>query len=276
MAFWVGIKVPKWFTTLLVLAHCFKILLIVALSHLGLLKPSQEMTELEEYRRRQTNNHFVVLDRLCPSAVPVPIHVLTEYIKRKPPVVEFGQVFDKYTRLESLDTECNICLECIERSHDVREPCNCDHVFHRQCLDSWVDQGQVTCPLCRSPLFPAKSETMSCGKGSSGTIERDAAPASCPSSSSSIIPNVPVHLCQVVIETILCDGTLWPIPELVDRASTPDEATEADVGGVTISMDMWRLRDPSHNSGSSSRFTIASSPKRKQSATVDESSTKLL
>ncbi|CAN6713394.1 unnamed protein product [Malus baccata var. baccata] len=149
----------------------------------------------------------------------------------------------------------------------------------RQCLDSWVDQGQVTCPLCRSPLFPAKSETMSCGKGSSGTIERDgehAAPASCPSSSPSPIPNVPVHLCQDVIETTICDGTLRSIPELIDRAFTPDEAIEADVGGVTISTDMWRLRDPNYNSGSSSRFTIASSLKRKRSATVDESSTKLL
>ncbi|TQE07682.1 hypothetical protein C1H46_006615 [Malus baccata] len=46
-------------------------------------------------------------------------------------------------------------------------------------------------------------------------------------------------------------------------------------------MDMWRLRDPSHNSSSSSRFTSswsarAFSPKCKRSAAADESSTKLL
>ncbi|KAB2633019.1 RING-H2 zinc finger protein RHA1a-like [Pyrus ussuriensis x Pyrus communis] len=175
MAFCVGIKMPKWFTTLLVLVHCFKILLMVALSYLGLLKPSQEMTELEEYRRRQTDNHFVLLDHLSPSAVPVPIHVLTEYIKRKLPVIKFDQVFEKYTRHESRETGCSICLECIERSHEVREPWNCDHLFHRECLDSWVNQGQVTCPLCRSLLFPAKSEITSYGGGSSGTTERDEA-----------------------------------------------------------------------------------------------------
>ncbi|KAM1529613.1 hypothetical protein ACFX1Z_018797 [Malus domestica] len=89
------------------------------------------------------------------------------------------------------------------------------------------------------------------------------------------------HVCQAAVETVLHGGTLRPIPELLGGASTPDEASEADVGGVTISTDMWRLRDPSHNSGSSSRFTSsrsarASSPKRKRSAAADESSTKLL
>ncbi|KAM1036515.1 hypothetical protein ACFX2K_039890 [Malus domestica] len=46
-------------------------------------------------------------------------------------------------------------------------------------------------------------------------------------------------------------------------------------------MDMWRLRDPSHNFGSSFRFTNswsarASLSKLKRSAAADESSTKLL
>ncbi|CAN6571463.1 unnamed protein product [Malus baccata var. baccata] len=84
-----------------------------------------------------------------------------------------------------------------------------------------------------------------------------------------------------VVETVLCGDTIRPIPKLLSGASTPDEASEADVGSITISMDMWRLRDSSHNSSSSSRFTSswsarAFSPKCKRSATADESSTKLL
>ncbi|WP_422615257.1 RING finger domain-containing protein, partial [Corynebacterium parakroppenstedtii] len=30
---------------------------------------------------------------------------------------------------------------------------NCRHVFHRCCLDGWLDLGRMTCPLCRSPLL---------------------------------------------------------------------------------------------------------------------------
>ncbi|XP_068344355.1 LOB domain-containing protein 37-like [Pyrus communis] len=84
------------------------------------------------------------------------------------------------------------------------------------------------------------------------------------------------HVCQAAVETVLLGGTLRPIPELLGGRSTPDEASEADVGGVINCTDMWRLRDPSHNSGSSSRSARASSPKRKRSTADDESSTKVL
>ncbi|VVA34833.1 PREDICTED: LOB [Prunus dulcis] len=88
------------------------------------------------------------------------------------------------------------------------------------------------------------------------------------------------HVCQAAVETVLRGGTLRPIPELLGCGSTSDEASDADGGGVNNCTDMWRLRDPSHNSGSSSRFTSsrsarASSPKRKRSAD-EESSTKVL
>ncbi|KAM1515989.1 hypothetical protein FF1_015024 [Malus domestica] len=171
-------KLRKSLETLLIFAHCLKIVLIVALSHLGLLKPAVQMNEptadsMEHHHHPNTNNSILALDPQCPSIVSVPIHVLTEYIKRRLPVVEFGQVFEKYTKLGDQDTACSVCLECIERSHEVREQCNCDHVFHRKCLDSWVNQGQVTCPLCRAMLFPSKSETASCGRGNLGSTEGD-------------------------------------------------------------------------------------------------------
>ncbi|KAI5329350.1 hypothetical protein L3X38_028747 [Prunus dulcis] len=177
----VCIKMPKWsisFRTLLNLLQYFKVMVILALSHLGLLKPSEQITEsatdsLEEHHHPNPNNYVLVLDRMCPSIVPVPIHVLTAYIKRRLPVVEFGQVLERYTKHASEDTVCYICLEYIEGSHEVREQCNCDHVFHRECLDSWVNQGQLTCPLCRAMLFSPKSERTSCG-GNPWTMDRDA------------------------------------------------------------------------------------------------------
>lgn len=51
-------------------------------------------------------------------------------------------------------TMCVVCMDRIEKSHEVRVPCNCSHVFHRECLDGWMGHRQVTCPLCRSKLLP--------------------------------------------------------------------------------------------------------------------------
>lgn len=173
----VGIKMPKWrisIGTVLNLFQNFKAMVIVALSHLGLLKPSEQMTEsMEEHHHPHPNNYVLVLDRMCPSIVTVPIHVLTAYIKRRLPVVEFGQVLVRYRKHASEDTVCYICLEYIEGSHEVREQSNCDHVFHRECLDTWVNQGRLTCPLCRAMLFSAKGEKTSCG-GNPRTMDSDA------------------------------------------------------------------------------------------------------
>ncbi|XVF51097.1 hypothetical protein PTKIN_Ptkin04bG0157000 [Pterospermum kingtungense] len=43
----------------------------------------------------------------------------------------------------------------IERSDEVRELSSYSHVFHKSRLDSWIDHGNITCPLCKSKLLPA-------------------------------------------------------------------------------------------------------------------------
>ncbi|KAB2608974.1 E3 ubiquitin-protein ligase RHA2B [Pyrus ussuriensis x Pyrus communis] len=177
MAFCVGIKMQKWscktLTTVLVLVHCIKILVIVALSHLGILQPFQQMTEpTTDSVENHPTNSILVFDRLFSSIAAVPLHILTACIKRLP-VVEFGQVFEKITKHETQETRFSF-LKHQQRSHEVREQCNCDHLFHRECLDGWVNQGQVTCPLCRAVLFPATSEKTSYGGGNVWTVDRDA------------------------------------------------------------------------------------------------------
>nr|XP_009775194.1 PREDICTED: RING-H2 zinc finger protein RHA1a-like [Nicotiana sylvestris] len=59
---------------------------------------------------------------------------------------------DLGTNLDSV--ECAICLCKIEEGEEVRE-LRCDHVFHRVCLDRWMNCGRnMTCPLCRNHLMP--------------------------------------------------------------------------------------------------------------------------
>ncbi|MQM11968.1 hypothetical protein Taro_044883 [Colocasia esculenta] len=49
---------------------------------------------------------------------------------------------------------CAVCLGELRRRDTVRVPRNCRHVYHRRCLDRWIDHDeQGTCPLCRAPLL---------------------------------------------------------------------------------------------------------------------------
>ncbi|XP_059644899.1 E3 ubiquitin-protein ligase RHA2A-like [Cornus florida] len=47
--------------------------------------------------------------------------------------------------------ECAVCLCEIEEGDEIRE-LKCAHLFHRVCLDRWVEYRHITCPLCRDSL----------------------------------------------------------------------------------------------------------------------------
>ncbi|XP_008799973.2 E3 ubiquitin-protein ligase EL5-like [Phoenix dactylifera] len=53
---------------------------------------------------------------------------------------------------------CAVCLSEVGRKDRVWELRNCSHVFHKACLDRWLDHDEhLACPLCRAPLRPAAS-----------------------------------------------------------------------------------------------------------------------
>ena len=43
--------------------------------------------------------------------------------------------------------ECAICLETFEEDENIIQ-LNCNHIFHLQCIDDWL-QIQENCPVCR-------------------------------------------------------------------------------------------------------------------------------
>ncbi|XP_030518568.1 brassinosteroid-responsive RING protein 1-like [Rhodamnia argentea] len=92
-----------------------------------------------------------------PSLVPAKASVLVGARKRLP-VVEFGDFVRLNLREDEGAALCSICLQEIERRHEIREPTKCRHAFHRECLDGWVDEGHVTCPLCKTALFEGEEE----------------------------------------------------------------------------------------------------------------------
>lgn len=83
----------------------------------------------------------------------------------------FGEIVEKVGEAE--ETCCAVCLNQIKMEDEVRELMNCDHIFHRECIDRWLDHDldnnnhNPTCPLCRAPLLTSyccssDSEISSC------------------------------------------------------------------------------------------------------------------
>ncbi|OIT40313.1 ring-h2 finger protein atl57 [Nicotiana attenuata] len=58
---------------------------------------------------------------------------------------------------EHLIEDCPICLTEFEASELVKLIPYCRHVFHQQCLDTWL-ASHVSCPLCRSTQFFKKAD----------------------------------------------------------------------------------------------------------------------
>lgn len=47
--------------------------------------------------------------------------------------------------------ECSICFESIIGDDFCKLPV-CIHVFHKKCIDEWIQLGHSTCPLCRADV----------------------------------------------------------------------------------------------------------------------------
>ncbi|GAB2224248.1 hypothetical protein Drorol1_Dr00005000 [Drosera rotundifolia] len=63
--------------------------------------------------------------------------------------------------------ECAVCLQDFQEGDLLRGLPGCRHVFHRDCVDPWLN-SHVTCPLCRTSLLPEEmpsspEEEVCCG-----------------------------------------------------------------------------------------------------------------
>ncbi|XP_057462037.1 brassinosteroid-responsive RING protein 1-like [Actinidia eriantha] len=66
------------------------------------------------------------------------------------PVARFSDLVDP-------QESCAVCLHEFGGGDEVRCLANCCHIFHRSCLDPWIDHGHRTCPLCRTRFVPDDS-----------------------------------------------------------------------------------------------------------------------
>ncbi|GFP79722.1 E3 ubiquitin-protein ligase rha1b, partial [Phtheirospermum japonicum] len=70
------------------------------------------------------------------------------------PVVKFSEL------AEEMDTpdNCAVCLYEFGSEDEIRRLTNYRHIFHRSCLDRWMDHDQKTCPLCRTQFIPEEMQ----------------------------------------------------------------------------------------------------------------------
>ncbi|XP_010541772.1 PREDICTED: E3 ubiquitin-protein ligase ATL4-like [Tarenaya hassleriana] len=86
--------------------------------------------------------------------------VSSQAIKESLAVTTFRDVAERYP--ERISDTCAVCLVNLGDQDEVRELRNCCHVFHRECIDRWLDydheggdDNHRTCPMCRAPLLTA-------------------------------------------------------------------------------------------------------------------------
>ncbi|CAH8271770.1 unnamed protein product [Arabidopsis lyrata] len=105
-----------------------------------------------------------------PSVSP---SISSQTIKESLSVTTFRDAAERSPAM--INDTCAVCLGDLEDGDEVRELRNCSHMFHRECIDRWLDyeccggddnneaeeDNHRTCPLCRTPLLAAN--TTSCG-----------------------------------------------------------------------------------------------------------------
>lgn len=58
-----------------------------------------------------------------------------------------------YSYADNAASDCIVCLSTLKTGDQVRK-LDCRHLFHKQCLEGWLQHLNFNCPLCRSPLLP--------------------------------------------------------------------------------------------------------------------------
>ncbi|KAI3860045.1 hypothetical protein MKX03_003120 [Papaver bracteatum] len=74
------------------------------------------------------------------------------------PLVVYSDIKNHKKKINAVGTllDCAVCLGEYEDEDELRLLTKCRHVFHRECIDGWLE-SHSTCPVCRSDLNPTVS-----------------------------------------------------------------------------------------------------------------------
>lgn len=72
-----------------------------------------------------------------------------EEFRSRTPAIRYNSMFT----CDCPKQECSVCLTEFEPNAEVNQ-LSCGHVFHKSCLEKWLNYWNITCPLCRNNMVP--------------------------------------------------------------------------------------------------------------------------
>lgn len=109
--------------------------------------------------RTLTRNRLAVDPNLVgwPAHLERPHGLEKRVIDTFPKFVYLGSDQDMNTKsMMKMTGECAVCLGAFEEKESLRLLPTCGHVFHVDCVDTWL-RMHASCPFCRANLLPAES-----------------------------------------------------------------------------------------------------------------------
>lgn len=81
---------------------------------------------------------------------PITTAEFLELIETKNPTSHYNSVMNDQSE------ECSVCLSTFENGEELRKLKQCNHSFHKHCLDTWFRHDHTSCPLCRASALPER------------------------------------------------------------------------------------------------------------------------
>ena len=61
----------------------------------------------------------------------------------------------KYKLSENKEEKCSVCMTSLNMDEHVCE-LPCEHIFHDECIQPWLQQYNYKCPICRKEVGKPK------------------------------------------------------------------------------------------------------------------------
>ncbi|KAK9091817.1 hypothetical protein Syun_026728 [Stephania yunnanensis] len=105
--------------------------------------------------------HLIGIHLPSPESIEIPSPTSSEPLEYclPPPIEEIRKTIPSslYSSISNCiwsdEPDCSVCLARF-KPHSQVSNLPCAHVFHKLCLEKWLDYCNFTCPLCRTPLTP--------------------------------------------------------------------------------------------------------------------------
>ncbi|KAE9595495.1 hypothetical protein Lal_00030699 [Lupinus albus] len=134
---------PNLFLKTLTFIGFLRNLVFILFHYLGI----SEFPETGVVWPEPNNNNLRISDTIKPSFSALLIRELL-------PDIQFSDLDSCSAAVTAAESGCAVCLYEFCDDDKIRCLRNCKHIFHRDCVDRWIDYDQKSCPLCRIPFVP--------------------------------------------------------------------------------------------------------------------------